>query len=194
MECLESEYQNNYTPMAYKCVCGRSSKIRLFCLLKGQRCDGCDPGRGPTHYKWIPDRAEALLRRRVRSRYGDLVRSVLKSLGISKKHKSSEILGYTRQEFLEHIQSFSDWPEISKGKWHIDHIFPIQAFIDHGINDVRLVNCLENLRPLLAFDNLSKGDKYDKTTFLAWVTDHRLDRSSRDFKSVMKGDLDLVIG
>lgn len=194
MECLELEYENNYTPMNYKCQCGRVSKIRLFCLLKGQRCDGCDPGRGTTHYRWMPDRAEVLLRRRVRSRYGHLVRSVMKSLGISKKYKSAEILGYARQELLSHLQSFPDWETISKGKWHIDHVFPIKAFIDHGIHDVRLVNCLDNLRPLSAFDNMSKNDKYDEKAFKEWVTDHLLDRSTSNVKSVMKGDLDLIIG
>jgi hypothetical protein len=32
---------------------------------------------------------------------------------------------------------------------HVDHIFPIQAFLDHGILDLKTINALDNLRPML---------------------------------------------
>ena len=36
-ELLESEYKNNYTPMAYRCSCGNISKIRFFAMKKGMQ-------------------------------------------------------------------------------------------------------------------------------------------------------------
>jgi hypothetical protein len=55
---------------------------------------------------------------------------------------------------------------------HIDHIFPIQAFIDFGLCEtehIKIINSLENLQPLDAFDNLSKSDKYDKEEFIKFL-------------------------
>ena len=173
MQCLEEEYRNNYTPMRYICSCGNKATIRFFCVLKGQKCDKCDSCRGSTHYNWIADRDEALFRRRFRCRVGHLVQSVLKSLGISKQFKSADILGYSTEELIQHVCSFPDWPDISKSKWHLDHIFPIKAFLDHGIYDVRLINCLENLRPLPAHENLSKHDKYNQDDFARWLASKR---------------------
>jgi hypothetical protein len=45
------------------------------------------------------------------------------------------------------------------GEWHIDHIMPINHFIKSGITDPAIVNALENLQPLWAYENLSKGDR-----------------------------------
>lgn len=169
MVCLETEYINNYTPMRYICCCGNESMIRFFCLLKGQKCVNCGVASGQKHYGWIEDREEALLRKKFRSRQKHLVRSVLCSLGISKRFKSSEILGYTSIDLMNHIRSFPEWFEISSGKWHIDHIYPIKAFLDHGITDVKIINCLDNLQPLSAGENLSKNARYDKDKFLEWL-------------------------
>ncbi len=169
MVCLEDEYVNNYTHMRYICSCGNQSQIRMFCLLKGQKCDKCDSVRGQTHYKWIADREEALFRRRFSGRMGSLVRSTLKALGVSKKFKSADIVGYTPAELRRHICSCPDWPDIAEGKWHIDHIFPIKAFLDYGIKDTKIINCLANLRPLRAFDNMSKNGRYDRAEFEDWL-------------------------
>jgi hypothetical protein len=53
--------------------------------------------------------------------------------------------------------------------WHTDHIFPIKAFLDYGIVDIKIINCLENLRPLDAKENLCKNAKYDKVLFEQWL-------------------------
>jgi hypothetical protein len=55
-------------------------------------------------------------------------------------------------------------------EWHIDHIFPIKAFIDHGITDLSIINDLDNLRPLSKKENLSKNAKYDKDKFMKWLS------------------------
>ena len=50
------------------------------------------------------------------------------------------------------------------GKWHIDHIVPISVFnytkTEH--EDFKRCWALGNLRPLWAFDNISKGAKLEK--------------------------------
>lgn len=188
MICLDEEYKNNNTKIRYVCSCGNTSSIRLFCLLKGQKCDKCDPCRGKSHYNWNPDRDDALFRRRFRSRQRHLVASVLDAIGVSKQFKSSEIVGYTCDQLREHITTHPNWNNVKNSEWHIDHMFPIKAFLDHGIHDVKLINSLDNLRPLSAKDNLSKNDKYDKADFHAW-----LNKKVTNIKAIMKGELDLLL-
>lgn len=48
-------------------------------------------------------------------------------------------------------------------------IFPLKAFVDYGILDVRLANCLDNLQPMLEHDNISKSAKYDRSSFEDWL-------------------------
>jgi hypothetical protein len=167
---LMDEYKNNYTPMLYRCSCGNVSKIRFFAFRNGQRCDHCDGGRGKSHYRWNPNREEILFHKQCRNRYGHLVRSVLKSLGMSKRFTSSKILGYSPKQLREHLKSFPDWQKISSGKWHIDHIFPIKAFLDFDVHDVQLINCLDNLQPLSAKANMKKNRHYSKEEFTIWLS------------------------
>ena len=46
------------------------------------------------------------------------------------------------------------------GKWHIDHIKPVSAFVKERITDPKIICALDNLQPLWAKDNLRKGVKY----------------------------------
>lgn len=49
--------------------------------------------------------------------------------------------------------------------WHLDHMFPIKAFADYKISDIKLINALDNLQPLSEADNLIKADKYSAEEF-----------------------------
>jgi hypothetical protein len=80
-----------------------------------------------------------------------------------------EVLGYTTVELREHITSHPNWEMVKDGDWHLDHILPITAFVKHGIFDLKIINHLENLRPLGAWENMSKHDKYDPDEFRRWV-------------------------
>ena len=78
-------------------------------------------------------------------------------------------MGYTPKDLKEHLVNHSNWKRVKDEVWNIDHIFPVKAFIDYGIKDMSLINCLENLQPLEKYDNLSKGRKYDKKQFEKWL-------------------------
>lgn len=67
---------------------------------------------------------------------------------------------------MDHLKSHPNMGLIGpEDKWVVDHKFPIKAFIDYGIDDISLINCLDNLQPLEEKVNLKKNDKYSKEEF-----------------------------
>jgi len=44
-------------------------------------------------------------------------------------------------------------------------IFPIKAFAEHGISDLKLINSLDNIRPISGVENCRKNAKYSKEEF-----------------------------
>lgn len=83
--------------------------------------------------------------------------------GSKKKSKTESILGFSRLDLVSHIekQFTKNMSWSNHGEWHIDHITPIQYFIDNGVNDPRIINSLTNLRPIWASDNLQKSKKIE---------------------------------
>ena len=49
------------------------------------------------------------------------------------------------------------------GEWHLDHIKPKSLFNIKEFGDEEFIGCwsMENLQPLWARENMSKGDKYE---------------------------------
>jgi hypothetical protein len=45
--------------------------------------------------------------------------------------------------------------------------FLLRAY-NHGVFDLKLINALDNLRPMVGPENLSKADKYDEA-FMRWL-------------------------
>ena len=90
-----------------------------------------------------------------------LVKRTIKYFGTKKEKTTIEILGYSPIELKKHIENqFTEgmsWDNY--GEWHIDHIRPISSFDKN--EEPKIVNSLDNLQPLWAFDNLSKGNKYN---------------------------------
>lgn len=83
----------------------------------------------------------------------------LKKKGISKNNPTFQMLGYSCEELIIHIEKqFSKgmcWENM--GKWHIDHIIPLDSA--QTVEDIILLNHFSNLRPLWAKENLSKGKR-----------------------------------
>jgi hypothetical protein len=89
-----------------------------------------------------------------------LIKRIIKYLGTKKEHSTIELLGYSPHLLKESIEKkFTqgmNWDNY--GEWHIDHIKPISSF---NFNDLpSVINSLDNLQPLWASDNLSKGCRY----------------------------------
>lgn len=72
-----------------------------------------------------------------------------------------KLLGYNVESLKRHLEKrFSKgmtWGNY--GKWHIDHIKPVSAFTFSSYTDIQFQQCwaLENLQPLWAKENISKG-------------------------------------
>jgi hypothetical protein len=87
----------------------------------------------------------------------------LKERNINKYENTFNLLPYTLEELIEHLESqFTEgmsWENY--GDWHVDHIKPMTSFIMESPEDKEFQDCwaLKNLQPLWAEDNLSKGSR-----------------------------------
>jgi hypothetical protein len=158
---LAKEYKSNKTPMPYICQCGRESKVCLSGFLRGDRCFEC----GKDKHRKPDSRLNYTLKRK----YTTALRVTLYSTGQRKTTKSRELLGYGIAELKERITNHPNWEAVKNDNWQLDHIFPIKAFIEYEISDLKVINALDNLQPLTAFENMSKHDTYDKIQFETWL-------------------------
>jgi len=113
---------------------------------------------------------------RFRSSFGGKINKVLRKAKSSKANSSCfDLLPYTNEELLKHIEAQFGMHPIhvthnamcwdNFGKWHLDHIRPVSSFSITGPESEGFTECwaLDNLRPLWAEENMSKGDRYDQT-------------------------------
>ena len=82
----------------------------------------------------------------------------------NKEKSTSEYLkdcGYTRKELMKHLEEQFDqnmtWDNYGS-YWHVDHIIPQSAFDYKNDQHIKWCWSLENLRPLEAWENMSKQD------------------------------------
>lgn len=91
----------------------------------------------------------------------NMLKRVLRAAKQKKRGGTYEILGYTREELMEHLESLflegMSWDNY--GEWHIDHIRPVSTLVSEGVTDPSIINALYNLQPLWASDNLAKSNK-----------------------------------
>lgn len=170
-ELLEKPPIKRSRALLYKCVCGNIAKTPFWFFENGRRCRECQRknNSGSNHRSWNPDRQAVSRGRGFARRCQDLLYMTLRSTGEWKTTKTYFILGYTNKELMEHIRKHPNWEVVKNQKWSVDHIFPIKAFVDHGIKDPKIINCLENLQPLEKIENILKGSKYDKGKFEEWL-------------------------
>lgn len=93
---------------------------------------------------------------------------IIISLKNTKKRKNGkhweDLVGYTIEDLMNHLenqfQEGMSWENY--GEWHIDHIIPKSWFIFESYEDEDFKKCwaLENLQPLWAKDNISKGNRF----------------------------------
>lgn len=88
---------------------------------------------------------------------------VLKENNVQKNGHYFEILKYTPEELITHLENqFTDgmtWDNY--GQWHVDHISPISLHDINEIGDDEFMKCwsLSNLQPLWGDENIRKSNK-----------------------------------
>ena len=97
------------------------------------------------------------------SNFRTAIYQVLKENNINKNGHYFEILKYTPEDLILHLETkFTDgmtWDNY--GEWHVDHVKPISSYIILEIGDDEFMNCwsLNNLQPLWGKENISKSNK-----------------------------------
>lgn len=136
-ELLEANYINNKTKMKYKCSCGNISKINFNDFQQGYKCWECG------------------IKKRSGENHPDWIKDR------NKVRIKNELHNLSRPYKKLYRKKYN----ISK-EYDIDHIFPIKAFVDYGIYDIKLINLEENLQPLIPLNNrIFKKAKYNKKEF-----------------------------
>jgi hypothetical protein len=99
-----------------------------------------------------------LLRRKIRAR----IKNFLNRKGVKIKINHFTELGCSLDELRKHLESkFTEgmsWDNY--GEWHIDHIKPLAKFNLEDPDQFKEACNYNNLQPLWAIDNLSKGAKF----------------------------------
>lgn len=123
-----------------------------------------DKARGPNAYQWNPNRDEQRLKfKRSRVCYG-FIGKMLGWVEAGDRDLDQVVsqLGYSCRQLYEHLEKHFEpgmnWDNYGIDGWHIDHVRPISSFPLSESHQV--VNALENLRPLWAKQNLSKGGRW----------------------------------
>jgi hypothetical protein len=168
-ELLDKTYENSKKALRFICSCGKESTITIFSFRRGCRCVQCGIRRNDTHWNWRPDRESFERDRLFRKKLYKALRTTFHRMGEIKRSHAPELLGYGPIELREHVERHENWDLVKDTDWQLDHIFPIKAFLDHGIRDVKLINSLSNLQPMTREDNRKKWDTYNKDHFFKWL-------------------------
>jgi hypothetical protein len=97
------------------------------------------------------------------SNFRTAIYQVLKENNIKKNGHYFEILKYTPEQLINHLEKqFSDemtWDNY--GDWHVDHKHPISLYNIKEIGDNEFMKCwsLDNLQPMWGVDNIKKSNK-----------------------------------
>ena len=97
------------------------------------------------------------------SNFRTAIYQVLKENNIEKNKSYFDILGYTPEELIIHLEKqFKDgmtWDNY--GIWHVDHKFPITSFDIQEMGDEEFMKCwcLDNLQPMWGEENIRKSNK-----------------------------------
>lgn len=171
-EFVKSEVRKGKTYIFYKCSNGHVAEAYFTNLKRHQSCWECSKLKksGDKCYRWNPDRQYIKTIRKFRKTSERLVKRVFKATNQKKADKSAAILGYNSIELKNHIENHPNMASLQGKSYHIDHIYPIKAFFDYKIKNIKLINCLENLQPLEGDDNLNKAGNYDMKAFEEWLT------------------------
>jgi hypothetical protein len=169
--------------LLFRCDCGNEYERTWNYVREKKGNDSCvacskkqkiEKMTGENHPCWIKDRGMVEFRKQYAKKIYSMLRRCYLKFNLKKEDKSFESLGYSHYDLGLHISNHPNYQNaIKNNNMHIDHIFPIQAFIDFGLCEtehVKIINSLENLQPMDAIENMSKNDKYDRKAFIQFLT------------------------
>lgn len=168
---VRSWIQSKKTRIEYVCKCGNKAEAAWSNFVRFPNCKKCGSAKisGANCHFYDPDREAVAMRKRFRKMCGQHIHRFMKATGQRKTKRTHELLGYKPIDLQNHILNHPEMANCIGKEWHVDHIFPIQAFIDHNILDLKIINSLDNLRPMVGPENVLKSDTYDKKQFLEWL-------------------------
>lgn len=128
---------------------------------KARKSEWNKSDRGREYFAERQRRVRQTIGGRVADAARKLVYRCLEITSSPKTCRTYDALGYTGEMLRDRIacQFLPGMSWENHGEWHIDHKWPVSAFVAQGITDPKRINALCNLQPLWASDNLSKGDK-----------------------------------
>ena len=115
--------------------------------------------------EWIQNKINTDIQFKINQRIRTALWQNLKEQNLVKYKRTFEILPYTLEELMRHLeQQFI--PEMiwdNYGEWHIDHIKPLASFNFNSIEDPQFIECwsLSNLRPMWATKRIINGVEYE---------------------------------
>lgn len=176
---LEQDYKNVADRFKIQCnFCGNIYSKNLYffkhwCGCRHNPKSNCNIGE--KHHMWIEDRELKNNLEKIADKARKCVRNAFNNFKEGEKSDLTfNILGYSKQDLYKHIVSLPNWDSLKDTNWHLDHVFPIKAFIDYGVYDLKIINCLENLNILSQFENISKHSKYNKREFEHWLSNKNI--------------------
>jgi hypothetical protein len=90
------------------------------------------------------------------------IHKMLKQFNVTKKNKTVELIGCSKEFFMEHLEKrFKNgmaWNNHGK-IWHIDHIYPLSRFDLTDPEQQKRAFHYSNCQPLYVTENIVKGDK-----------------------------------
>jgi hypothetical protein len=94
------------------------------------------------------------------------IKGLLNSKNTTKNKKTLELIGCTKKELIQHLESKfqkgMNWKNHGFYGWHIDHIKPCALFdLTKEEEQLKCFN-YKNLQPLWGIDNIKKGKKYNE--------------------------------
>lgn len=98
---------------------------------------------------------------RLMANAGRRMRDLIKGVNGTSKH-----FPFTKEEIIRHMErqftSGMSWENYGS-YWHVDHIIPVSSFEPKSRDCPEMMACwsLSNLRPMKAFDNMSKSAKIE---------------------------------
>jgi len=176
-EFLDDEFKGVHYKHRYRCKCGQEAAITFIGFYhQNQNCRECGRKKnlGSGNPAWAKDREALALKKKVRKKCYSMLSHTLHTTNKNKVGKTSDMLGYTPLELQQHLTNHPNWEKVKDGNWHLDHIFPIEAFVEYKIYDIKIINHLDNLRPLSQHENNVKKDKCDKEEFEKWLKEHNI--------------------